>query len=542
MAVALGQDIIQCQLCPNPVEHYCNLCHVNLCLSCIQKHMADKSRKHEVVGYTSKNEKASFPSCSTHNRNRCETYCQDCKIPICMQCVFGSHKNHDFTNMNDFLQKCKQQIEADTAELENTIFPKYRNNDNSISTAAEFDTLLSDIDYQKEKICELVHNTSNNLMDKVVNMKKEVVSKSRKNWSLRESAEKELNQIIQNNKAILKRNDASAILQYHSKNGRFLKGPKLTEFSCPHFLPGIIKEYQIVELFSGCQTRDILKKKPEMLKMMDDPLVVFKRQTIYGNDNELWRIWCSGVGNLIISGNDGAIREVDKTGSELKKILTHHNVWGLSINFQEKMVFSFSPYSSKNVDIYLFDKGKIKILLSIPHWYPVGLCYTDNEHLLVSMRSKDKTQSIVARYSETTEIQRIQYDNQGQPLFSTGVLNGLQLTQNGNGDICVADYAGNAVVAVDPSGGFHFKYKGDANQQSENRKFKPCHIGHDVNNQILISDNSENNIVHILDCFGNFVRYIEYPCDGGLSIDTNHNLVIGDRRKGEINFIKYLER
>ncbi|XP_061165660.1 tripartite motif-containing protein 2-like [Saccostrea echinata] len=540
MATAMGQDVIQCQLCPSPVEHHCNICHINLCLSCIPKHLADKSRKHEIVEYKSKRENISFSSCSSHNRNRCLTYCQECKIPICSQCVIGSHKNHDFTNIIDFLQKRKQEIIADTEEMENTIFPKYRNA-NPISTAAEFEKLLCAIEHRKERICKSVHETCNNLKDKVTNMKKEEILKCNKNLSLTEKAVKELNQVIQSNKAILRGNDASAIMKYEPINKHYLQGLEFSEFSWPYFFPGIIKEDQIVYLFGLYQTVNNLRKKPGMLKMMDEPVVVLKGQTIYGNDDELMSIRCSGIDNLIISGNDGVIREVDKKGSQLKKILTHHDVWGLAINLQQEMVFSFSPYSSKNIDIYMFDKGKIKILLSIPHWFPVGLCYTENEHLLVSMRSEDKTQSIVARYSGTAEIQKIQYGSQGQALFSTDVLNGLQLTENGDGNICVADNAGNAVIAVDSSGILRFKYIGDSSKQLKNQEFKPCHIDHDVNNQILISDISKNNIVHILDCNGNFVRYIEYPCDGGLSIDRNHNLVIGDRRKGKLNFIKYLE-
>ncbi|XP_062587924.1 uncharacterized protein LOC134249601 [Saccostrea cucullata] len=60
---------------------------------------------------------------------------------------------------------------------------------------------------------------------------------------------------------------------------------------------------------------------------------------------------------------------------------------------------------------------------------------------------------------------------------------------NGNGDICVADYEKKAVVVVDSSGDYDSKY----------------------------------------------------PCDGGLSIDADHNLVIGKEGTRIIQIIKYLE-
>lgn len=47
--------------------------------------------------------------------------------------------------------------------------------------------------------------------------------------------------------------------------------------------------------------------------------------------------------------------------------------------------------------------------------------------------------------------------------------------------------------------------------------------------------------MHIIDCNGNFIRYIEYPCSGGISVDADHNLVVGELTTGNIRIIKYLE-
>ena len=55
----------------------------------------------------------------------------------------------------------------------------------------------------------------------------------------------------------------------------------------------------------------------------------------------------------------------------------------------------------------------------------------------------------------------IQNDNQGKPLFSVGVECECQLTENSNGDICVAEKAGQAFVVVHGAGKLRFKYEGD---------------------------------------------------------------------------------
>ena len=48
-------------------------------------------------------------------------------------------------------------------------------------------------------------------------------------------------------------------------------------------------------------------------------------------------------------------------------------------------------------------------------------------------------------------------------------------------------------------------------------------------------------VVHVIDIDGNFLRYIEYPCNGGLSIDRDHNLVEGGMKDRTIRIIKYLK-
>lgn len=62
------------------------------------------------------------------------------------------------------------------------------------------------------------------------------------------------------------------------------------------------------------------------------------------------------------------------------------------------------------------------------------------------MRSSNDNhdQSRVVRLAENTEkkISQCASDTQKEPLFSVGKTDRLHLTEKGNGDICVADYAG----------------------------------------------------------------------------------------------------
>ena len=204
---------------------------------------------------------------------------------------------------------------------------------------------------------------------------------------------------------------------------------------------------------------------------------------------------------------------------------------------KKELVFSEEWPDTK---VYRNDDDEVRRVVDLYQWCPRGLCHSANGDLLVSMRSVDETQSRVVRYSGTTEAMTVQHDSQGKSLFSVRCTAMLHLTENGNGDICVADKSGEVVVVVSASGQLQFKYKGNIYHKTKSTIFRPSKIATDVNQHILINE-SVYDIVHVIDIDGNFLRYIEYPCNGGLSIDSDHNLVVGGVRDRTIRIIKYLK-
>ena len=59
----------------------------------------------------------------------------------------------------------------------------------------------------------------------------------------------------------------------------------------------------------------------------------------------------------------------------------------------------------------------------------------------------------VVRYSGSIEIQSIQWDNHGSPLYTTGIqFKYMYLSENRNLDICVAYHEAGAVVVVNAAG------------------------------------------------------------------------------------------
>nr|XP_022305309.1 uncharacterized protein LOC111112205 [Crassostrea virginica] len=539
MATSQGQDIIRCHLCPKPVEHHCNLCHVDLCFNCILTHMADKTKRHEIVEFVNRKEGPVLPECKSHDKTLCDTFCNDCHEPTCVLCVTTTHKKHDITDIKSIIENLKRRITADVEEMENTILPNYKKYFGIGNSSKEFDKIINAIQDQEDNICKVVREIGSRLKDEVATQKSEFEQKKNEVQSTVAKEREELDSVMKMNKSILKSNDAKCILTYQSNNEQFRGGPKQMQISYPMFLSGKVNRNQLQVMFGSLQRSSNLATdgKHDMQKPMSNPVVVSTIQTPYGKETELWKILCDEAGKIWISGNDKKVYQIDQSGSIKKTVSVSNNVFALSLSVGKELIFSAGWADTK---VYRYDGNVVRTVVDLGQWCPRGLCHSANGDLLVSMRSFDKTRSRVVRYTGTTEAMVIQNDRQGKPLFSVGVGSVLHLTENGNVDICVADNAGNALVVVTDSGELRFKYRGKINQKPSYKLFQPSKIATDVNQQILINEAS-NDIVHVIDKDGNFLRYIEYQCQGGLSIDLEHNLIAGNKTSGEILIIRYLQ-
>ncbi|XP_078327924.1 uncharacterized protein LOC111113257 [Crassostrea virginica] len=539
MATSQGQDVIRCQLCANPVEHHCNLCHVDLCTICISTHVADKTKRHEVVDFINKKEGSILPECKSHDKTLCEMYCNDCNKPTCVLCVTTTHKKHDITDIKSIIDSLKKRIADDVEELEKTIRPKYRKDYGIETTSKEFDKVMNAIQDQEDNICKVVREIGSRLKIEVAKQKREFEEKNKEVQSSIAKEEKEFNKVIQHNKGILESNDAKRILTYKSKNEQFRDGPRKLQISFPLFLPGNVHKKQLQVMFGPLQRLSNLTtdRTLGMQKLMLNPVVVSTIQTPYGKNTELWRILCDEAGKIWISGNDSKIYQINRRGSILKTVSASGDVFALSLSLEKELIFSLYWPDTK---LYRYDGDTVTTVLNLLQWCPRGLCHSANGDLLMSMRSVDETQSRVVRYSGTTETMVIQNDKRGKSLFSVVSKKMLPITENGNGDICVADYIGKAVVVVNPDGEFRFNYKGNLSPNSIYISFQPGGIVTNVNEEILIIDDVMDS-VHVIDRDGNFLRYIEYPSMGGLGIDADNNLLIGEEDTGKIRIIKYLE-
>lgn len=440
-------------------------------------------------------------------------------------------------NILEILQNAKQQVTSDLKELENIIAPKYKYI-SAFVTSSVFDETLSAIQDQEDELCRSVRDIGSKMRDKVSKLKGESEIANKEKQSLAAKSEVELNGIIQNSKSVLESADTKGIFSYESQNMKFRYGLKEMGLFFPKFQPGFINEDQLQNIFGKFELQEIYASNtaPNPQKMMKTPVILNTIQSPLEDSSRLWKVSCEGAENVWTSGNDSQLYQINSSGAVLKKIKAANNVLALSIDSDQNIVFIVSWLDTK-VYKYESNTNTVKTLLELSDWCPRGLCHTMIGDLLVSMRSLDEKQSKIVSYSMTRETQN---DIIGGSLFSVDSKKLLGLSENGNGDICVADFTGEAVLVVYAFGELRFKYTGNRATYKKKTSFVPYDIVNDGNFNILIGDNS-NKVVHIIDCDGNFIRYVEFQCTGGISIDTDHNLVAGEFSTGKIRIIKYIE-
>ncbi|XP_056003684.1 uncharacterized protein LOC125661483 [Ostrea edulis] len=227
---------------------------------------------------------------------------------------------------------------------------------------------------------------------------------------------------------------------------------------------------------------------------------------IYTGHKSLYSVSCLREDQVWTCGNNETMKLLNPRGKLLTSIQTKsgYSPRDIVVTWDGYLVYT----DHRTVD--LVKNKQIQTVITLQGWTPFSVCRTASDDLLVTMISDDKKQSKVVRYSGSTEKKTIQFDDQGRPLYSSDPYTTKYISENRNLDICVADQSARAVVVV--------------NHQSH----------------ILTAD-INNNLIHILDQDGQFLRYIhnlERP--SGLCVDIRDNLFVAELNNAKVKKIQYL--
>eukprot|EP00105_Crassostrea_gigas_P032451 XP_011455462.1 PREDICTED: uncharacterized protein LOC105347907 [Crassostrea gigas] len=549
-----AQDVHRCDLCETAIVHsYCDFCHVNLCIPCIGKHISDGYDKHKIVSFKERRSTLIYPKCETHPQKMCELQCKDCNnISICSFCTASEqHRGHIFVQISTVYKVQKETIEKDTEELVNTLSPTYE------EIARDLENQLANLDGGYEKLTSAMSKQGEQWhreIDIVINKMKTEISEIKVKH--RDILQKHLNEIKQIQSLIKqtlraideieKSTEVSPTIAYSSKIREFSKLPPKLQVSLPTFIPKPIDREELYSLYGHINplstateenVYSLIQSKTSVREVLDEPEIVTTIQTGY---ETLRNVTCLNDGSIWTSGKTNNIKCFNMKGSLLQTVKQKSGKFPNDIAVDSDGDLLYTNGTSRTVN-KVIKNGQSEELIRLQGWKPYNLCVTSTGHLLVTMFSVDETQCKVVRYSGSTEKQAIQFDDEGKPLYS-GNKKIKYITENRNHDICVADCWAGAVVVVNQDGKLRWRYTGHPSG-TKNKLFKPYGITTDSQSRILTAD-SYNHCIHILDQNGQFLRYIDNcglkdPYD--LCVDNNDNLFVCEYSTGNVKKIKYLK-
>ncbi|XP_022304523.2 uncharacterized protein LOC111111692 [Crassostrea virginica] len=551
-----AQDVVRCALCRDAVAPmYCNVCHTHLCGDCVAKHFSDKSKVHTVVPLEQFLSTLSYPKCPTHPTKQCELHCEQCDIPICISCISsGKHIGHKAVDIFEDFESKKEVLRKDLEELEKSIFPKYQESAAIIKTQKtdqhkHSQKLTAELNKQGEALHREINTIIQRKQAEIDEMNAQHLAAIEKQEAVINKALHEIKQVIVQLKSLLETSDVSHVSKYKSRNGDFRKLPPKLKISFPNFQLQRINTEQLLKQFGSFSPSSIeteeqgytvpspgAESSPPARPLLDVPRLVTDIPTT--GYHELYNVSCLSDEEIWTSGGDKIMKLYNLKGELLKSVQTKSGDMPQDIAVTQSGGLVYADW--KDSSINLVSGTQIQTLITLQGWRPLGLCSTSSGDLLVIMRSDDDKQTKVVRYSGSTEKQTIQWDDQGNPLYSSdGLFKFKYLSENRNLDICVADCAAGAVVVVSAAGKLRFRYTGPPSTPGES--FYPYSITTDSQANILTSD-CDNNSIHIIDQDGLFLRFL-HNCGlqdpWGLCVDSKDNLFVAEIDTGKVKKIMY---
>nr|XP_011413043.2 uncharacterized protein LOC105317927 [Crassostrea gigas] len=432
-----AQDVLRCHLCETPGPPlYCDICHIHLCKACVGEHLIDESTDHKVVPFK---KRGLNPKCSKHSTQLCDLHCEQCDIPICVECVSsGEHLGHKQVGILKIQDTNREALKKDLQELENFIYPKYQ------EIAFNIPVQKADLIENSKKLTTVLDKHGEDLHREIdiaiQKLKSDVDEMESKHLVVLDKQENEIKrsiseieQSIDDLKKLLNSNDVSLITAYKSKNAEFRRLPPKLTVSLPRFTPPKINKEHVYQQIGSLSALSIKTEEhgytmdspgaespPQDRSLIAIPQIITEINTEYGESNKLYSVSCLSDDKVWTNGQDNMMKLYNLHGKLVKSIQTKSGKrpWDISVTQSGELVYTDA--NDRTVNIVM--NTQIQTVIRPWGWRPIYVCCTSTGDLLVVMITDDRKQAKVMRYSGSTEKQTIQYNDKGQPLIHLNLM------------------------------------------------------------------------------------------------------------------------
>ncbi|XP_062604637.1 E3 ubiquitin-protein ligase TRIM45-like [Saccostrea cucullata] len=475
-----AQDVMQCDLCETGVvQMHCDTCFVSLCKACVGEHaLADLSKPRKIVDFRDRKSTPLHPKCKSHNKEQCEMYCKKCEIPVCSSCLESNqHLGHELSKILRVLDEKKEEITKERKELNDTIHPTYQDIASDVKNRMrqlekEYGDLSTAITKQRGDWHRKIDKLVKKLKAEVDEMKRTQLQTLQKHLDEINKTMSDIKDEINSMETSIDTNDLSKLFSLTSNVQIYRNLPHKIIPSLPKFIPSKIQGEEFSKLFGTLSSSSLTSDKhgysmkttqkspeagssPPAKQLLDEPETVTTMDTGYIDD--LYNLACLSNEEIWTSGDSKTMKLFSiNQGSRLKSIRTKsgNNPLNIAMTKSGDLVYTDDKFRTVNI----VKNEILEEVIRLHKWKPLGVCSTSSGELLVIMDSDDDKQTKVVRYSGSTEKQTIQFDDKGQPLYSSGSFLIRYITENRNHDICVADDGAKAVVVVYQAGKLRFRY------------------------------------------------------------------------------------
>uniref|UniRef100_K1QJ35 Uncharacterized protein n=1 Tax=Magallana gigas TaxID=29159 RepID=K1QJ35_MAGGI len=266
----------------------------------------------------------------------------------------------------------------------------------------------------------------------------------------------EITKSIDELKTLLDSNDVSRVSAYKSRNDEFRRLPPKITFTLPSFTPPKINKEQLYQQFGSLSALSIkteehgytmespgAESSPPDRPLIDVPRIITDIKT---ECTGVHCVSCLSDEDIWTRGNGNIMRLYNLRGELVKSIKTKSRNDPRDITVTRSGDLVYTDETDRSVNIV--KNTEIQTVIRLKKWQPLYICTSSTGDLLVIMNSGEPTK--VVRYSGSTEKQSIQYNDEGQPIYSRGCLK--YICENSNLDICVSDFTASAVVVVNQAG------------------------------------------------------------------------------------------